>query len=746
MSEVNAAYMKLRRFLSLISASVILTVACSACGNAEKASVTNEFNADTPAEAIPTQTVASNALYKLDWNNENKCLLLTELSTGKIWSNIPYEYLQSGGTSANVNSTLNITVADAVSLQLTSLRGATESVQNGRVFCEKIENGVRITYCFDRYSISVPVEYTLRADSLSVTIDTPEICEGSSHLLVAVSLAPFLCSAKNSDGNSYLLVPTGSGALMYAEETSELERKYQGEVYGTDVTRPITESIANEQAVRLPVFGAKDGDSAIMGIIESNAGSALLEATAGNSRTGYSNIYPTFYVRGYDVFDKSSYASERMTDDLTRISELITKEPISVGYYILSGADADYNGMARCYRKYLQANGLSEAKKSSDSPYSVTVSGGVLTTSLIFGIPAKTLKTMTTFSEAQDIIADLIESTGISPVVRLQGFGESGINYGKIGGGFKLSSKLGSQKARKALESLCNENAVQLFYDFDLIHYSKSGGGFSYISDAAKTAIYKAAEQYPVNTPLREFDETMPYRILSRSNLLKATEKLIKMAESEKLSGISLTTLGSVAYSDYSDTAYVSKGKIEEDVRSMLGSLSEKGFSVASGANAYAAVAAGLVFDVPTDNGDYNAFDEEIPFYAMVFHGLRPLYTQAINLEADKEEAIMRAAIGGLGLSFSLINDFDISYTETGAAKLYGMVYEDNRAFIAEALEDYQKFYAATRNAVIDSYELISEQLSKTSFENGVVLYANHSGNPVESPLGIIEAHGWLWQ
>ena len=185
--------MNLKRFLCLVSALFILISSCSGCGKGGKTSAAKKFNAESQAKSIPSQTIAANDSYKLDWNDEKKCLLFTELSTGKIWSNIPYEYMLTDGVSANVNSTLNITVADVVSLQLTSVRGYSDAVESGRVFCEKIENGVRITYCFDKYEISVPVEYVLRGNSLLATIDTPEICEGSSHMLVSVSLAPFLC-------------------------------------------------------------------------------------------------------------------------------------------------------------------------------------------------------------------------------------------------------------------------------------------------------------------------------------------------------------------------------------------------------------------------------------------------------------------------------------------------------------------------------------------------------------------------
>ena len=733
--------MKLKRFLCMVSALFIVISSCSGCNKGDKTSVAKRFNADVSVESVSSQTVASNGSYKLDWDDEKKCIALTELASGKVWSNIPHGY---SGASANVNSTINITVADVVSLQLTTLRGFSEAVQGGRVFSEIIDNGIRVTYCFDKYEISVPVEYVLREDSLLVTIDTPEITEGASNLLVSVSLAPFLCSASHSNENSYLFIPTGSGALMYAKETAELERSYSGEVYGADATRPITEKMTDDQAIRLPVFGAKNGDSAILGIIEENSGSAFLEAVAGNPRTGYSTVYPTFYVRGYDIFDKGAY--KRMTDDLIRVSESISKEKISVGYYILSGENADYNGMAKCYRKYLQDNGLLNTEKTTSSPYSVTLSGGVLTTSLILGMPTKTIKKMTDFSDAEKIVSELAKETEISPVVRLQGFGESGINYGKIGGGYTFSSKLGSKKEQKSLEETCKDEKIDLFYDFDLINYSKSGNGFSYINDSAKTAVFKAAEQYLVKTPLRDFETTMPYRILGRKQLGEAVEKLVRMADKNEWSNISVTTLGSVAYSDYSDVSYISKGKIEDDITKFIKSLSGKDRVVATGPNAYASSASGPVFDAPTDNGAYNAFDEEIPFYALVFHGSRPLYTNAVNLEGNKEAAIVRAAIGGMGLGFSLIQDFDISYLETGVAKLYGMVYEDNKEFIKSTLADYEGFYKAVEKTEIDSYEKVSESLSKTAFLNGVVLYANHSDKTVKSPLGDIEPYGYLWK
>lgn len=733
--------MRIRRGARLAAAGGLLAFTLAACGPAAPASP--GYDAGTQASSIPSQTAAENEAYSLRWDDAKKCVLLESRATGKIWSNIPYDYYLEGGSSANVNSTLNITVEDSVTRQWTTVRGYTGAVEEGRVFCEKVDNGLRITYCFDTYEIMVPVTYVLRSDSLLVTVEAAGIREGEKYRLVSVSLAPFLCSALNSPQDAYLFVPAGTGALMYARETPELERTFSGEVYGADAARPVAEAVTNEEAIRLPVFGVKDGDDALLAIVEENAGAAVIEAQAGNSRTGYSNIYATFYFRGYDVYDKSTVDS--LKEDLTRVSVELSGQAASVGYYPLSGEEADYNGMARRYREYLQASGGLTGSAAGSPAYGVTLMGGVLTTSSILGIPRKTLKSMTTFEQARTILEELTELTGEAPAVRLTGFGDSGINPGKIAGGFGFPSLLGGAGGHRELEAFCEEWGIPLFTDFDLVRYAGSGGGFSLSGDCAKTAILKAAEQYPVRTPLRGFDESMPYRLLGRGKLEQAAEKLAQAAEKLALSGVSVTTLGSLAYSDYADPVYTAKGRIEQDVQGALETLRAGGRLTSSGANAYAAAAADVVFDVPLENGGYLALDEQIPFYQMVFHGLKPLYSTAVNLAADSRQQIMLAATGGSGLGFSLIHDYDVSFMETGAEKLYGAVYADNRERIRQALEEYAGFYEAVAGARIERYTLLPQGISETVFDNGVTLYANHNPQPVLSPAGELEAYGFVW-
>ena len=729
--------MNLKKALCIWLVFVILLSLLAGCG---KTVGTVSYNINTPESSVPTGSIASNSNFELFWDNDAKCVLLQCLSTGKIWSNIPYDYYMQGGASTSLNSTINISIIDDKYSQ-TNISGYNGTILNGRVFSKKIKNGIRITYCFDACQISIPVEYVLRNDSLMATIDTPNIVEGSENMLLSVSLSPFMCSTSNEVDDAYLFVPSGTGAVMYAAEASNREvRRWSAEIYGTDASRHITTSSLNEETVRLPVFGAKSGEHSLFGIIEEGAESVVLNAETGNSNTGYSSVYPEIWFRGYDIYPSNSEAFRYM--DIKLPSSVISQKAVTVGYYPLFGEDADYNGMAKRYRQYLQDCKLVTDTQIDQSPYSVTLLGGVMTTTSFLGIPRKTLNSMTNFTQAKDIIGELEELTGTTPSVRLEGYGDSGISPGKPAGGFSFPSIFGNKKQHFELEQYCNDKNIPLFTDFDLIRCSSSGSGFSYLTDMAESASGGAVSLTPFKTPLLNENKKLNYRLLKREYIPKAVDKLIKTAKKSKISGVSLSTLTDISYSDYSGPDYAVKSNMERDVRNSIEKIQAAGHLVsASGANMYAAVTADVLFDVTVEDGSLDAFDFQIPFYQMVFKGLKPMYCSAVNLAPDSKQLIMQAATGGVGIGFTLIHDFDVSYMETGAEKLYGAKFDDNKELIQETVNNYTNFINSVSNAGIERYEVLSNGVSKTIFDNNVVLYANHNSVAVESPVGILEGY-----
>lgn len=733
---MNRCKNSLLRLLVFMLILCMVAVTFTGCGK-EKAAK-NAYRSVSGA-VMESETIASNENYELKWDKDGKAIIFKSLKNGEYWSDILYDSFLEGSASANGNSPISITVANTKTLKWDTVTSYSQLDSKGNILCKKLENGIRVTYFFETYKIAIPVDYTLENDSLNVTVDSSKILEdGTDYKLVAISVVPKLCNVKNDAQNGSVFVPSGSGAIMYSKEDANGTKEYTGEVYGWDAARRNPVNLTDSDDIRLPVFGAYGGGKGIMGIINQGASSCEIKAEAGNARLGYSSVGAVFYVRGYDKFAYTYHGKYKGIT--TRVSEDMSGEKISVSYYPLYGGDADYNGIAKKYRNYLIEEGKLKKTEQKGSAYAVTMLGGTNITTSIFGIPNKKLVSLTTFKQAEDIISDLNEKIGVMPYVRMMGYGDNGIRVGSIAGGKKYPSVYGNAKEIKDLIELCKD--TELFFDNDIVYFSKSASGFSLNLDVAKTAISYKAEHFPV-TPLRVRDKTNGYYTVARDTLGDAADFAIKKAQKYGIGAVSFSSLG---YTAFSDTGYISKSKIEKDVTTIIKNSKATMDKIAvADANVYAACVADVIFDTATDNGDWDSLDLEIPFYQLVFHSYKPMYSKAANSDDNTDLAIAKAVAYGMGIGYTLTYDYVDKSNDLGEFRLYGTVYNDNADGIKEVLIDkgYGEIYSAVADAQLVSYEITENGLSKSEFSNGKVIYVNQSDITLNSPAGELEPYGF---
>ena len=743
LKEVNFQMSIKNTVKSFVSVLLALTLAFLFTGCKENKKVNNRYRT-VNASVFDSQEIASNESFILSWDNNASAILLTSVKTGEIWSNILYDSYKNGDTSVAANSSIDITVSNTKTLKWATVKSRIEIPAKGKILCKKIENGIRVTYFFDTYKIAVPIEYVLRGDSVLASVNTSQILEdGDDYKLVSVSVAPFFCSVKNNTKNGYLVVPVGCGALMDSYVTTDGSRNFTGEVYGKDATRQVPKNFTDDEEIRMPIFGSTNGKTLIMGIIEEGAGSAEISAQSGNERIGYANIGVSFYVRGYDEFEYSSHGTGNGI--AVRISEKMMGNRCSVGFYPLIDEDADYTSMASRYRKYLTDNKMLLGSKSDSSLYSVTLLGGTRITKSFFGIPYKKTKALTTFSDALKIAKELTESIGVPPTIRMFGYGTEGIFPGEIDAGKNIPSIYGKLSELKSFSDYCKNNNIDLFFDHEIVNFSKSGNGFGIHSDVSQTAINKKIVKYPLDS-LRMDIETSPYSVISRDGLISASQKAEKKAEKIGINGISYSSLGGTAFSDFSSLEYQNKAQIENDVAKIISGAKNKGYLVAcTSANSYAAGLSDALFDVPFVNGDYNAFDACIPLYQMVFSNNKSLFSNAINLAGNKKKAFAKAVSFGMGLSFSVSEKFVSDSDDLDIFPLYGTVFKDNINFIKECVKasDYEALFEKIKNDYIVDYSISDNGISCTEYSSGTTVYVNNSDKTLNSIAGNIAPYSF---
>ena len=350
------------RILAFVMALCLMVVCFAGCGDE---TITNAYRSGVSEKIIESQVLASNSEYKLRWDSEAKAVLF-EHKSGSYWSDILYEAYKEDSANSDGMSPINITVVNVKTLEWNTIssadvtaEGATytndagEMIDAGNVYCGEIENGLRVYYFFDQYKIAVPIDYILEDDHISIQVDSSAIMEdGEEYVLASVGVAPNFCSVKNA-ADANIFVPTGNGAIINCAETTEGILEYSAPIYGRDPTIRNPISRKDDEAIRLPVFGAYNSKQGLLGIVESAVGSTDINVEAASDVSGYSTINPVFNVRGYDEF-MFEYYGQNIWKTTQRVNDDISGQVFSVAYYPLYGDDADYNGMAKKYRSYLE--------------------------------------------------------------------------------------------------------------------------------------------------------------------------------------------------------------------------------------------------------------------------------------------------------------------------------------------------------------------------------------------------------
>ena len=741
----------MKKILSILCCiSVIFTL--SACGNVGDGlkSFDKKAQNGTPSDSI----IAENENYRLEFDKNTGGVILTELSSGENWGTTPAddgkeeldEYGMPIKKHIKVQSPITIRYRDYNNNSIYQAMTYSDVISGGRVRCAKGEDALLVEFYFDAAEIMIPVEYKLLDDSVQITIDPKRIQEGNNTLF-EVSVAPFWCAAKNDTKDTYLFLPSGSGALVNTDVRSQQGDSFAAPIYGRDYTKELKTDVSIEENIKLPVFGARmDSKKATVAIVTSGAESGIIEANAGSSALGYSSVFTTFQVRGYTEHTAQVFVGKKTESNV--YSNLAVKKPFSVRYYPLKDSKANYNGMAECYRNYLVNEKKLSESKEEELPFAVSFVGGTTITKSFLGIPYKSFYATTTLSEAEEIVDDLYKNVGTAFPVTLMGFGESGIDISSLAGGFKVNGSTGGNKGLKNLKELCLKNGNRLFMDFDLIRFSKSSNGFSAGSDIVYDTTDKKSLQYLYNASTRDYNKKTKHYLLRHTELNKASDKLISKTEKMAIDGVSLSTLSNISYSDYKDKTvsnyYCSSG-LDKLVTGILSSVRKSGKAVMSNnANAYAAVKSDIITDVAVTSSGENMFSAEIPFYQMVFKGYVPLYSSSQNLSADYKKLILKSVESGCGLNYTLIANWDNCLIDSAYPVFYNSVYDEIKPLITENYEKLKDYYNSINGAHISSHKILGNSVRETVFDNNVTVYVNLSEKSVSSPAGKISPYDFI--
>ncbi|MDE6127838.1 MAG: hypothetical protein K2G16_01425, partial [Lachnospiraceae bacterium] len=357
-----------------------------------------------------------------------------------------------------------------------------QSVAKGQYAAEGIANGIRYLYQIGDIAgayVEVPLEYRLEQDKLVVSVPVSGIVEHGDCYLYRIQLLRYMGAAHNTE-EGYMVVPNGSGSLIYFNNGKTSGDNYTQYIYDIDPMVSTYTTLENVSSAKLPVFGICRTDRSMLVTVEDGATTALITASVSGSYNDYNYAYPTFVLRNIDnlrMFGNSTTDVYVMEPGLYDINLQVS--------YAFPGSDYQgYAGLANYYRERLIAEGvLTPDKTGGDIPFYYDVITGVKETAHFLGTQYLHTFSMTSFSQAKEIAETLSQDGIANQVVNLQGWFNGGY-YHDAPHNIKVPLKLGGKSGLEKLEDAISALGGRLYVDVAFQQVTFADDGFNYNAES----------------------------------------------------------------------------------------------------------------------------------------------------------------------------------------------------------------------------------------------------------------------
>ncbi len=589
---------------------------------------------------------------------------------------------------------------------------------------------------------TIPLELKIDDEGLLAAIKLNDIIVPDGYVLHKISfLKYFLSAGASSEG--YLLIPDGAGSIIRFEKSATNTGIYSQRIYGNDEAITLPQKGSVNQQISMPVFGIKNNNTAIFSIIEEGE--------------SFSNIYAAPYSAGRPVYNINT---ELIITEMDYIrfnglmnaegTNIFSKESSSgkmqIRYYFLQGEDANYAGMAKCYRNYLLDRGMITSRLiDEDMPFYVELIGAVDKKKSIMGIPLTVKESLTTYQQAIDILKEL-DSAGINNInLRYSGWANGGMNN------FSFSSiipmvKLGGKSNLSELIQYIKENNHGFFpeADFVYVYHDKWFDGFSYRRDAIRFINKKVGiiGDYD-NATFRMTDRNQRF-IVSPNVMINHSQNFIDSYSKYNIPSVSLGSIGSKINSDFREGELIDRNESQNHSESILRLFSDNEYNImVDYGNAYSVPYAGHIVNIPIGSSQYYIHTEKVLFIQMVLHGFSSYAGAPVNISGDYRIEMLKALEAGASIYYRWIYEDSSILKDTDYEQMFSLNYLQ---WVDQAVQFHTEINETLRSVrleIMENHEMITYNVYKTTYSNGESIIVNYNNEAVEVENIVIEGLGF---
>ena len=625
------------------------------------------------------------------------------------------------------------------------------------------------------------LEYRLTEDGLSVTLPANGIrFDETLYKLETITLLPYM-GAGSYANEGYTFIPDGSGALMDYAQFSGKNTSIAGTIYGTDFAYQKLEGSANQDIMRMPVFGIVESKAKIkyvevekpytelvvtvdpetgeelveevvkttvveeatkiqekrgfLAIIEEGDAFTRIAAKHENQLHNYNSVQISFNPRPKDSYVLADSISVGSSSEIEVVSSrkyvgnftvkyvMLTDPEVAAEKEIKDYYETSWMGMAEAYRDYLFENGtltrLTDADVDKNIPIYIETFGATDTVEKVLSVPTVVSKPMTTFENIKTMYDELV-AVGITNIdFKLTGYANGGM-YPTIPYKLKWEKAVGGADAYAALVAYAAEKGFGVYPDFDFAYVNSmdSFDGLDLDRDIVKTIDNRYSS-------LREYDASLQAYVsyftlcVSPSSFSNFYGNFASRYLAYGNKNISLSTIGHSLNSDFDEKDPHNRNDAKDLTVDFLKEVKENMTSVMSAkGNVYTWQYVDKMLGVSLQSSRSLYASASVPFMGVVLHGSVEFAGNAINMAGDIDYEILRAIENGAGLYFILSYDnTELLKEDFKLSKYYSVRYDIWKEELVERYNELNALLSDVQTSLIVGHEFLIGERVPTAAE-----------------------------
>lgn len=584
---------------------------------------------------------------------------------------------------------------------------------------DNAENGV-VTEASSRVHFGVTLSYRLEEGALLVSLKGNALTYDEKIPPYEIRLLEYF-GAGDATEQGYMLVPDGSGSLIYYNNGKTNEPIFSTRIYGADTVSDTESAYVADKKASLPVFGVKNGSAALLVSIDQGAELCSINARVAGMSDSYNTVYTSVLATSVD-FMSISDSRQIYFESAPYRGDVVLR------YAPLEEAENDYMGMARAYRQRLLAQGTLGAVSGEKYALAADVICAAPMTEVVAGLPVEGTEALTTYAEASQI-GEALSGSGGAVWLRLEGWQQGGMRQGAQTR-IRAERVLGGSDGLRALAQQADDNGWLLLPETWLETDRDANTLISrnaFIRDLCRDVAVRY--EYDYTNRYQRYNGRTIYQ-LTAARFMRQAAQYASDAAKAGLSAVAVPDIGNDLWSDFTASAPVNRvamARAQEEALSSLNALTV----ALSNPNAYALGYADAIYDMPCADSGFRLTDESVPFYPAVVRGSVPYVCEPINYAEDVRMAFLQAVEFGAGLQYTLTWETTALLKDTDYAWINRGRFSDWEETIREQYARAYEVLAPLAGVEMSAHERVAFNVYKTTYANGAEIVVNYGSEAV---------------